>query len=316
MALFASWDGIPVATHNTPAVLHDVRAIFTGADEFSRVALSHAYTESDVERWRGMDKVTSKDGTEIAFERQGDGPPVVLIGGAFNDRHTWAELAVALSPEFTAVSYDRRGRGDSGDTEPYAVQREIEDLDAVIADVGGEAFVHGMSSGAALALRAVAAGARVPRLSVMEPPFRLNGAPPAPPKYLETLVELTSTGRQEEAAAYFMTDAVGLPREAVEHTRQLAMWPGLVAMTPTLVYDAYVMGDSDVPTALLASIATPTLAVHSTGSPPWLQGAVAATAEALPHSRVLALDGTFHSIPAHTLAAALADFFTNPQTDR
>src|ERR1700736_6015725 len=137
-----------------------------------------------------METVTSKDGTTIAYDRRGDGLPVVLVGGAFNDRHTFADLAGVLSSEFTAVMYDRRGRGDSGDTLPYVVEREIEDLEAVITAVGRPAFVHGQSSGGVLGLRAAAAGAPIRRLSMMEPPFRVEGAPPAPERYLETLVEL------------------------------------------------------------------------------------------------------------------------------
>jgi len=257
-----------------------------------------------------MEYATSADGTTIAYERQGQGPAVVLVGGAFNDRHTWAELTAALSPHFTAVSYDRRGRGDSGDTQPYAVEREVEDLEAVIAATGGAAFAHGQSSGAVLAMRAAAAGAAVTQLSMMEPPFRLEDGPPSPPNYLENLTELISTGRNDEAAAYFMTDAVGLPPQAVEQTRQMPMWSGLVAMAPTLVYDARVMGDSWVPVDLLATVTVPTMVVHSTGSAPWLQSAAATTAQALPDARLLGLEGGFHSVAADVLAPALTEFFT------
>jgi pimeloyl-ACP methyl ester carboxylesterase len=257
-----------------------------------------------------METANSKDGTTIAYDQRGDGPPLILVGGAFNDRHSSADLADALAADFTAVTYDRRGRGDSDDTLPYAVERELDDLEAVISAVGGPAFVHGMSSGAVLAFRAAAAGASIIRLSAIEPPFRVADAPPAPPDYVATLVELTSTGRRGEAAEYFMTAAVGLPPEAVAEARRSPMWPSLEAMAPTLVYDALVMDDNELPTALLSAVAIPTLVVHSTSSPAWLRAACAATAEALPNARHLGLDGTFHRIPPETLAPTLTAFFT------
>src|SRR4030081_1430172 len=137
-----------------------------------------------------MDQVRSKDGTEIAFERSGDGPTLILIGGAFADRSGAADSAATLASRFSAVAYDRRGRGDSGDAPAYAVEREVEDLEALIDALGGTAFVHGMSSGAALALHAAAAGASISRLSGCQPPFAGEGAPPAPERYIETLQEL------------------------------------------------------------------------------------------------------------------------------
>ncbi|MFL6124118.1 alpha/beta fold hydrolase, partial [Actinophytocola sp.] len=171
-----------------------------------------------------MDKVTSADGTEIAYEWVGTGPAVVLVGGAFCDHNATAELAGALAGEFTAVSYDRRGRGESGDTQPYEVRREVEDLTAVIDAVGGHAFVHGISSGAALCLVAAAGGAPVDAVSALEPPYRVAAdAPPVPDGYTATLVELTSTGRRDDAVAYFMTEAVGQPPEAVAQARKMPM---------------------------------------------------------------------------------------------
>src|SRR3954469_159012 len=138
-----------------------------------------------------VDKTTSVDGTTIAYDVWGDGPAVVIVGGAFNDRNTWAELGQALAEEgLRAVSYDRRGRGDSGDTRPYALEREFEDLRAVLDAVqpGSPVFAHGVSSGGALLLRAVDAGVPVARASVLEPPYRIPGAPPpAPADYVGTL---------------------------------------------------------------------------------------------------------------------------------
>ncbi len=252
--------------------------------------------------------VTSPDGTRIAYVQRGTGDPLVFVGGAFNDRTAQADLAAELAGRFTTVCYDRRGRGDSGDSAEYAVEREIEDLAAVTEAVGGRARLHGMSSGGALVMRAVAAGLPVPRFSVMEPPYRVKGAPPAPPRYLETLRELTSTDRNEDAVAYFMTDAVGQPPEAVEQARQMPFWAGLVRIAPTLVYDAHVMGDSSLPTEMLAAITTPGLAVYSTDSPAWLQHAATAVADALGDAQVAGLPGEFHRVAAPVLAAALSEF--------
>jgi pimeloyl-ACP methyl ester carboxylesterase len=256
-----------------------------------------------------MDTVTSRDGTAIAYEVRGDGPPVVLVGGAFNDRNTPADLAEALSTRYTAVTYDRRGRGDSGDTAPYAVDREIEDLAAVIAAVGSPARLYGNSSGGVLAMRAAAAGVPVERLAILEPPFRGNGAPPLPGRYAATLVELIADGRHGDAVEYFLSQAVGLPPEAVEQTRRSPAWPGLQRMAPTLLYDMEVTGDGGPPVALLAQVATSALVLDSASSAPWLRTAAFAVAAALPRGEYRSLGGGFHSLPPDVLAPALIEFF-------
>ena len=258
---------------------------------------------------------TSADGTTIAYEAWGSGPVVVLVGGAFNDRGTWAELARYLSRLFTAVSYDRRGRGDSGDTQPYAVEREVEDLAAVIRAVGGEegtAYVHGTSSGAVLALRAAAAGAPVRAVSGLEPPFRVPSAPPMPEGYPETLREHLAAGHNGDAVAHFMTQAVGQPAEQVEQMRAMPMWPALEAMAPTLVYDDLVVGDADsIRADVLAAVTVPTLIVSSTGSAPWLAEAARTTAEAVPGGRYAELEGAFHQVPTGILAPSVAGFYAD-----
>jgi pimeloyl-ACP methyl ester carboxylesterase len=259
-----------------------------------------------------MDKVRSKDGTEIAFERSGDGPPLILIGGAFADRSAAADFTAALAPRFSAVAYDRRGRGDSGDSTAYAVEREVEDLMALIEAVGGSAFVHGMSSGAALALHAAAEGGSISRLSIMEPPFRVEGAPPAPERYIETLQEMRAGNRRGEMVEYFLTRVVGVPVEGLQQMRNAPMWPGMEAVSHTLVYDALVMGDSELPVVLLAKVDVPTLVLDSMGSPPWLRSAAAATARALPRATHRSLDGGFHNAPPEVLGAALTEFFLEP----
>ena len=161
-----------------------------------------------------MEKASSADGTTIAYDAQGTGPLVVIVGGAFNDRNTWAELAGALAEEgFTAVSYDRRGRGDSEDTQPYAVEREIEDLGAVISAAGGEGpvYAHAVSSGAALVFRATAAGVPLARISVLEPPYRGAGAPPPPDDYIATLQRYVDADDRDGLVEYFQTQVIGLP---------------------------------------------------------------------------------------------------------
>jgi pimeloyl-ACP methyl ester carboxylesterase len=256
-----------------------------------------------------METVTSADGTAIAYEVRGEGPTVVLVGGAFNDRNSPADLAEALSRRYTTVTYDRRGRGDSGDTAPYAVDREIEDLVAIIAVVGSPARLYGNSSGGVLAMRAAAAGVPVERLAILEPPFRVDGAPPLPHRYRETLVELTAEARHSDAVEYFLTRAVGLPPEAVEQTRRSPAWPAMQRMAPTLVYDTDVTGDGGLPVALLAEVVTPTLVLGSASSAPWLRAAASAVAAALPHAEHRSLAGALHSVPPDVLAPALAEFF-------
>jgi pimeloyl-ACP methyl ester carboxylesterase len=257
-----------------------------------------------------MDKVISADGTEIAYERVGSGPTVVLVGGAFCDHTATAELADALAGDFTAISYDRRGRGESGDTQPYDPQREVEDLTAVIRAAGDRGFVFGISSGAGLCLLAAASGAPIDAAAGIEPPYRVTeDAPPLPEDYTRTLIELSSTGRRDEAVAYFMTAAVGQPPEAVEEARKMPMWPGLEAMAHTLAYDSLVHNEGGFPADQLATITVPVLAVHSTGSPSWLVAGAEAVAKVVPNGESVGLEGSFHEVPVATLAPALTEFY-------
>ena len=256
-----------------------------------------------------MRTVTSRDGTVISYERSGDGAPVIVVGGATADHRGAAPLAAALPAHLSAVTYDRRGRGDSGDTLPYAVEREIEDLDALIADVGGTAFVFGESSGAVLALKAAASGLAISKVAAFEPPFRVGDGPPIRADYLDKLTELTSSGRRSEAVELFLTDAVGLPDEAVAPLRTSPMWPGLEAIAHTLVYDATIMGDGSLPADWLRKVTTPVLVLESAGSPQWLRQAAAVTAGTIPHATDRTLDGTFHDAPPERIASVLATFY-------
>ena len=261
-----------------------------------------------------MERTTSADGTTIAYDVAGEGPLVVVVGGAFNDRGTWAELVEALAAAgFTAVSYDRRGRGDSGDTEPYAVEREIEDLNAVIAAAGrgGPVYAHGVSSGGALLIRALASGIGVARASVLEVPYRIEGAPPPPDRYIETLSSYVDADDRDGLVEYFQTRVIGLPPQMVESFKADPMWPKLAALAPTLVYDGHALGGDDhsLPSELLATVRVPVLAVTSTGTMSWMGGTSEAVAAALLEGRVVRLEGGFHQVPPPVLAPALAAFY-------
>jgi len=252
-----------------------------------------------------MEKVVSQDGTEIAYDTYGSGPGLVLIAGAFTDRSFNVAYAEALSAAFTVVNYDRRGRGDSGDTTPYAVEREWEDLEAVRSATGAR-FACAFSSGAMVLLQA---GLPFEKLAIVEPPFRVEGAPPAPERYIERLQEFVDAGNPGGAAELFMVEAVGQPKEMVDQIRQTPMWAGLESMAHTLVYDGLQMRDSAVPVDLLSSIEVETLALYSNASPAWLQDSVKQAAAALPHGKAEGHDGTFHTLPPETLASVLTDYF-------
>ena len=162
-----------------------------------------------------MDTVTSRDGTTIAFDRLGDGPPVVLVCGGSTDRTANAGLAAELASEFTVYNYDRRGRGDSGDSPLYAVEREVEDVWAVVEAAGGSVNLYGTSSGAALAMEAAASGLPIARLAMWEPPYSVRGRPDLPADTASVYRRLVEAGRRGEAVEYFMAKVVGLPQEFV-----------------------------------------------------------------------------------------------------
>src|SRR6478752_4591282 len=173
------------------------------------------------------DTVPSGDGTTIAYDRSGDGPPLILVSGAMGTRAHAADLAVQLATTFTVFAYDRRGRGDSGDTQPYAVEREIEDLHAVIGAAGGSAFIYGHSSGAVLSLRAAAAGLAIPKLALHEPPVIVDDSrPPVADDLVDNLDALIAAGKPDDAVAYFLTDSVGMPAQAIPAMRQNPSWAG------------------------------------------------------------------------------------------
>ncbi len=261
-----------------------------------------------------MNSVRSKDGTSVAFDRSGSGPALILIGGAMSDRTTSAAVASLLALHFTVYSYDRRGRGDSGNTLPYAVEREIDDLAALIAEAGGSAFVMGGSSGGVLALDGAARGLPITSLAVYEPPLIVDkDGPLIPDGFAARLAELAASGRPGDAVEAFMTTALGIPAAAVAGMRSAPMWPGLEAIAPTLSYDMVICGPvetgSPMPLSRWASIRIPVLVMAGGASPAWMQNGVKALAGTLPNATYRRLEGQTHSADPQMLAAALEEFF-------
>lgn len=275
------------------------------------MAIQRQKADAETQGGQPMQTVRSKDGTTIAFETTGEGPAVVLVGGALSTRAGGAPLATLLAPHFTVFCFDRRGRGDSGDTPPYAVEREIEDLGAVIDAAGGSAFVVGHSSGAGLALLAAASGLPITKLALFEPPYFVGESrPPMPVDYQTRLTDLLAAGRRGDAVALFMTEAVGVPAEFVSRMRQDPIWPGLEAVAHTLPYDHAVMGDNSIPTERAASVRIPTLVVDGGASPDWMRQAAASLAEILPQGRHLTLEGQTHNVAPEAFAPVLVEFFS------
>jgi pimeloyl-ACP methyl ester carboxylesterase len=263
-----------------------------------------------------MNRVTSSDGTTIAFDRLGDGPPLILVCGGSTDRTANAPLAELLAQHFTVFNYDRRGRGDSGDTAPYAVEREVEDIDAVIADSGGSAFLYGTSSGAALALEAAASGLSVTRLALWEPPYILEGRPRPPADTARTYTELVSAGRRGDAVEFFMTKVVGLPPEFVAYARTQPFWKTQEALAHTLAYDATIMGDYSLPTERVASVTVPTLVIDGGASFPFMRETAQALADVLPDGHHRTLEGQTHDVAPEAMAPVLAGFFAGEKEYR
>ncbi|MEV4114305.1 alpha/beta hydrolase [Nonomuraea sp. NPDC049695] len=263
-----------------------------------------------------MHRVTAKDGTSIAYERLGDGPAIILVGGATVDRSGNAQLAQELSGRFTVYNYDRRGRGDSGDTLPYAVEREIEDIAALIAEAGGAAHLFGASSGGALALEAAAAGLPIAKLAVYEVPYNL--APDGRERwreYVGRLHALLAEGRRGEAFALFMATA-GATEEMVEQARNSPAWPGLEAVAHTLAYDAACLGDGRPPADRLVVIACPTLVAtggasadsYVGGGGDFFDRAADAIAAFVPGAVREIIEGQTHMVDPKALAPVLARF--------
>jgi len=261
-----------------------------------------------------MGTVRSKDGTAIAFDRVGSGEAVILVDGALCSRSfgPLPKLAPLLAGHFTVFHYDRRGRNESGDTAPYAVEREVEDLEAVIAEAGGAACVFGISSGAALAPEAAARGANIKRLALYEPPYvAVSSARNVPSDSAAQLRRLIALGRRGDAVKFFLVDMVGMPAIFAYIMRVLPVWGKLKGVAHTLPYDAAVLGDFSLPRERAGSVAVPTLAIGGEKSPVELRSAVSAVAQAVAGAELRMLKGQTHNVSVKALAPVLAEFFGN-----
>jgi pimeloyl-ACP methyl ester carboxylesterase len=254
--------------------------------------------------------VTSGDGTRIAVERSGAGPALVIVDGALCSRAFGPSeaTAAAMGGNFTVYRYDRRGRGESGDTPPYTVEREVEDLVAVIGETGGPAMVYGISSGAALAIRAAATGAPISRLALFEPPYTAEGGDSERQGLqVREMAELLGSGRNGDAVELFFS-WVGMPGEVVEQMRHSPMWSALERVAPTLGYDNAVMGDGSVPRGEVARITLPTLVLAGELSSGELRRAARSVAEAIPGALYRDIGGQAHTAAPESVAPLLKEF--------
>ncbi len=264
-----------------------------------------------------MKTVTSKDGTKIAYEKQGTGPAVTLVDGALCYRSfgPMTNLAGLLAPHFTVITYDRRGRGDSSNSKPYAVEREVEDIEALIREAGGGAFVYGISSGGCLALEAaIKLGNKIKKLAIYEAPYNTEkSALQAWKDYRTRLAELLAAERRGDAVALFM-QFVGTPGDQIAGMRQAPMWPMFEAVAPTLAYDAAAMGDDrTTPVKRAANVTAPTLVMDGGANlafMPFMHETATTLAKAIPHAQHRTLEGQTHDVNLEVLAPVLVEFFT------
>jgi len=259
--------------------------------------------------------VRSKDGTTIAFSRTGTGPPLIIVDGALCHRNFGpaGPLAKELAPHFTVVTYDRRGRGESGDTQPYAVEREVEDLDALIRAAAGSAFMLGISSGAALALEAANRGLKIEKLATYEAPFIVdNTRTPISPDFLPQLKQLIAADRRADAVKQFMK-LVQVPAIGIFIMQLMPAWQKLKSAAPTLVHDVTIVEryqrGQPLPPDRWSRITQPTLVMDGGKSPEWMRNAQRAIAHAVPGATTRTLAGQTHMVSATALAPVVVEFF-------
>jgi pimeloyl-ACP methyl ester carboxylesterase len=265
----------------------------------------------DYKRGHAMRTVISKDGTPIAFDQSGEGPAIILVAGATATHLAEASLAAALAAHFMVFAYDRRGRGESGDTAPYAVDREVEDIDALITHAGGSAFVFGHSSGAVLGLEAARLlGDRIEKLAMYEPPFIIDDSrPPIPPDYVPHLNKLISEGRRSEAVEYFIADAMLVPVEMVAQIRSTPMWPQIEAVAHTIPIMGATMSGNPSTLKKWASVTVPTLVMVGGASPAFFHNGAQTLVDILPNAKSRILAGQDHDPGDEVLAPSLVEFF-------
>jgi pimeloyl-ACP methyl ester carboxylesterase len=259
-----------------------------------------------------VDKVTSSDGTRIVFERLGEGPALVIVGGSLADHRFYSPLADELAEHFAVYNFDRRGRGQSGDTEPYTVEREVDDLGALIAHAGESVLMYGHSAGSALALRAAASGLDIARLALADPPFTPRGEDDEAAKaehaeQAARIRELNDRGDYKGSAKFFLKD-YGLPDEHLEAMFQYPTGEGMLDCARVLPHDYAVLGDGLVPTDLAARVDVPTLILAAEAMSETAQ----ALADAMPNARFRAMEASAHELPPEALAPVLKEFFSQP----
>ncbi len=277
-----------------------------------------------------MKTVTSKDGTTIAYDQSGTGPALILVTGALGVRSEGMQTSFVdlLAQHFTVINYDRRGRGDSGDTLPYATEREIEDIEALIDAVGGKAYVYGLSSGAILALEAARMlPTKITKLAMYEPPFIIDDSrPPVPQDYVEQLNAATAAGRPGDAVEIFMTKALLIPGEFVQMMSTATMgdifaegvkppdWSDMEKVAHTLAYDGMIIkaftAGKPLPPKRWASFTSPTLVIVGGNSEPFFHDGAQALVDDMPNAQRRILEGQDHAVSPMALAPVLIDFFT------
>jgi pimeloyl-ACP methyl ester carboxylesterase len=258
-----------------------------------------------------MGHVISKDGTQIAFDRSGSGPALILVDGAFCHRAfgPMKPLTAFLEPHFTVFAYDRRGRGESSDTLPYSVEREFEDIEALIQEAGGEAYLYGTSSGAVLAMQAVAHGVNAKKLAMYEPPLNDETAREFT-QYSKDVDELLAAGKRGDAAARFMR-YVGTPEEAINGMKMAPFWSVFESVAPTLAYDAAVMAmaDGHVPVDAAAKVTIPTLVMAGGATFPFMHETAQKLQAAMPNAQYKVIEGQTHDVAPDTIAPEIIAFF-------
>ena len=260
-----------------------------------------------------MAHAISADGTRIAYERSGSGPAVILIDGALCSRALGPMKSVAtlMASRFTVIRYDRRGRGESGNTHPYSVDREIDDLEALIQEIGGAPSLFGISSGAVLAIKAAGRGLNLGKIALFEPPIiphRSDAVKAATPDHVARLSEFIASNRLGRAVHYFLTAMVGVPSFVVAVMRVLPVWTKLKAVAHTLPYDAELTQDGSLSVKKLAAIRPPALVIWGEKSPVFLKEAAAQVADALPGSSRRELKGQSHNASGKALVPVLSEF--------
>ncbi|HSX17251.1 MAG TPA: alpha/beta hydrolase [Patescibacteria group bacterium] len=256
-----------------------------------------------------MLKVTSQDGTTIAYDKKGQGPLLILVLGALNRRSQGKKLTELLADRFTVVSYDRRGRGDSTNTEPYSTDKEVEDIEALIDGLGGSAYLYGHSSGCVLALMAaIKLGNKVKGLTLYELPYNSEPlAQEASAAYRKELAQLLSEDKRGEAVALFVK-SVGVTDKQIAAMERMPMWKGLTAMAPTLAYDTIELMEQ-YPALETKHIHAKTLVLYGAASPAFMGDTARKLSESM-HAKLDSLDGQTHDVKADVLAPVMAKFFS------